>query len=204
MNEGYIKFTIHLTPGDVPWSDGLARLNALRTELHDRGLVGVLPDGVGYGNVSLRVADSAQFIISGTATGGKRELAAADYCRVDAFDPAANEVRCTGRLRASSESMSHGAVYAAEPAVNCVLHAHSRALFEFMLANGFPRTPVDAAFGTPALAAAVARLVRAGGTPAGVFATAGHEDGVIAYGRNVAEAGRILLDVTAKLPLRLG
>ena len=198
MDEGYIKFTVHLTPGDVAWSDDLARLNELRTELHDLGLVGLLPDGVGYGNVSLRVADSAQFIISGTATGGPRVLAPADYARVEAFDPVANEVCCTGRIRASSESMSHGAVYAAAPAVNCVIHVHSRALFDFMLAHGYPQTPAAAAYGTPAMAAAVTALVRADGGPAGVFVTAGHDEGVIAYGRDVAEARRVLLDTVAK------
>ena len=198
MDEGYIKFTVRLTPGDLPACEGLTRLNEVRTELHDLGLVGAYPDGIGYGNVSIRLADSATFIISGTATGATRELASADYCRVDAFDLARNEVFCTGRVRASSESMSHGAVYQTNPAIRCVIHVHSRALFDFMLANGHPRTSELAAFGTPELAEEIAQLVQAGDLPRGVIVTAGHEEGVIAYGRDVAEARELLLDTAAK------
>lgn len=192
MDEGYLKFTVHLTEAELPACAELARLNAIRTELHDLGLVGMYPNGIGYGNVSIRVADSAQFIISGTATGKPRVLPLSEYCRVDAFDLARNEVFCTGRVRASSESMSHGAVYQARAEVGCVLHVHSRPLFDFMLANGYPKTSEGAAFGTPEIAREIAALVR--GAAQGVFVMAGHAEGMIAYGRDMEEARRLLLE----------
>ncbi len=198
MTEGYIKFTVHLTEGGLPACSALTRLNEVRTELHDLGLIGVLPDGIGYGNVSVRLDGSDKFIISGTATGAKRMLAPEDYCLVDSFDVARNEVFCTGRIQASSESMSHGSVYQANPAINCVIHIHNGAMFRFMLAGGYPRTAAQAAYGTPEIAEETVQLVRAAGAVQGIFVMAGHEDGVVAYGADIEPVRQLLLEVHQK------
>ncbi len=194
MNEGYTKFTVHQTAGDLPLCPALARLNEVRTELHDLGLIGVLPGGIGYGNVSVRLNGSDQFVISGTSTGGKRVLDWTDYCRVDSFDAGRNAVFCTGAIRASSESMSHGSVYQANPAVTCVIHIHSQSIFRFMRTNGYPQTSPQAAYGTPEIAEETVRVVRDAGRTQGLFFMAGHEDGVIAYGPAVAPARQLLLE----------
>ncbi len=194
MNEGYTKFAVHLTQGDLPACPALTRLNEVRTVLHDLELIGVLPGGIGYGNVSVRLDGTSKFIISGTATGAKRVLAPTDYCVVDSFDAARNEVFCTGRIQASSESMSHGSVYQANPAINCVIHIHSAVMFRFMQANGYLKTSEKALYGTPEIAAETARLVRDTGTVQGIFVTAGHEDGVIAYGADIDSVEQLLLE----------
>jgi len=199
MNEGYTKFAVHLTEGDLPANPALYRLNEVRTELHDLGLIGVLFSGVGYGNVSVRLDESERFIISGTATGSKRVLALTDYCLVDSFNVRRNEVFCTGRIQASSESMSHGSVYQANPAITCVIHIHSRAVFRFMLENEYPRTSKLAAYGTPEIAEETVRLVRDTGTARGIFVMAGHEDGVIAYGDDIESVRQLLLDIHRKV-----
>jgi ribulose-5-phosphate 4-epimerase/fuculose-1-phosphate aldolase len=198
MNEGYVKFAMHLTDGDFPVFPALERLNKVRTELHDSGLIGVLPNGIGYGNVSVRLEGSDKFVISGTATGAKRVLAPEDYSRVDSFNPVRNEVFCAGRIRASAESMSHGAVYQANPAIHCVIHVHSQCLFRFMLNGGYRRTPVQAAYGTPEIAEETVQLVRAAGTAQGLFVMAGHEDGVIAYGEDADQTKQLLFAVYQK------
>jgi len=195
MNEGYIKFAVHLTKGALPDNAALLHLNEVRTGLHDSGLIGVLPDGIGYGNVSVRMDGSDKFIVSGTATGGKRVLAPEDYCLVDRFDVDRNEVFCTGQINASAESMSHGSVYRANPAIRCVIHVHHRDLFCFMLAGKYLRTAAQAAYGTPEIAHETERLVREAGTSQGIFAMAGHEDGIIAYGADVQQAARLLLEI---------
>ncbi len=195
MNEGYIKFSVHLTEGDLPACPALSRLNEVRTELHDLGLVGVLPDGIGYGNVSVRLNGADKFIISGTATGAKRVLALMDYCMVDSFNVSRNEVFCTGRIRASSESMSHGSVYQVNPTIRCVIHIHHQTMFRFMLVNGYSRTSEQAAYGTPAIAEETVRLVRDAGAAQGIFVMAGHEDGVVAYGADIESARQLLLEV---------
>ena len=193
--EGYVKFRVHRTDGEPPRGAEVDRLNEVRTELHDLDLIGVLPDGIGYGNLSVRQNSEAVFVISGTATGGERVLPPEAYCRVDSFDAATNEVWCTGCVRASSESMSHGAVYQADDRIRCVIHVHSRELFEFMMAGDFPKTPESIEYGTPELAEEVVRLVKSGGAANGIFVIAGHQDGVVVYGADIESARHALLEL---------
>jgi methylthioribose-1-phosphate isomerase len=192
-DEGYVKFRAHLTEEDLPDSIELRLLNETRTELHELELIGVLPNGIGYGNLSVRPAGDETFLISGTATGAERELPMESYCRVDSFNAKTNEVWCTGRVKASSETMSHGAVYQANDAVRCVIHIHNRELFDFMLAGHFAKTPKEVAFGTPELAEEIRTLVEAAGEAQGVFVLAGHQDGVMAYGPDIESARDVLL-----------
>lgn len=188
QNEGYTKFVAHLSPGTVPWSPECDTLDAARTRLHDLRWLGIYPNGIGFGNVSLRLPGDSGFIISGTATGGARKLGQNGYCVVNDWRAESNEVWCRGPIQASSEAMSHGAVYKANSAVRCVLHIHSRELFDFMLAGDFPRTPADAAFGTPGIAIAITNLVRHDDSAGGAFVMAGHQEGIMAYGSSIERA----------------
>jgi ribulose-5-phosphate 4-epimerase/fuculose-1-phosphate aldolase len=187
INEGYIKYRAQRVDGAIPEHADFAELNRCRTVLFDLKLIGLYPNGIGYGNVSIR-AKETQFIISGSATGGLRELTKDHYALVESFDLAKNSVTSLGRIDASSESMSHGAVYRALPAVNAVIHIHSRKLFDYMRAERYPETDPAIAFGTPELAGAIEALLRSLGTTEGLFVTAGHDEGIIAYGETVESA----------------
>lgn len=199
IDEGYIKYNAVRTEGDVPVDAKWEELNDCRTALFDITLIGIYDNGIGYGNVSSRVGAS-QFIISGSATGGIRELSIDQYAFVKSFDLEQNSVVSVGKIDASSESMSHGAVYRAMPEVKAVIHVHNRLLFDYMIENNFPSTPKNVPFGTPELAEEIAELVVAGGENCGVLVTAGHDEGVIAYGDSIPEAFRQLMNVyiTAK------
>lgn len=185
LDEGYIKFSSQRRDGEVPHLPGLEALNRTRTGLFDLGLIGVLPDGIGYGNLSLRSA-GLQFVITASATGADRILRYDQYSLVESFSVDANSVQSVGSLPASSESMTHGAIYAAQAAVQCIIHVHSRPLFDWLLHNHWPATAADIAYGTPAMARAVAALVAQQPQLPVLFAMAGHQDGVVAYGTDIA------------------
>lgn len=168
--DGYIKFCAIHKPDVAPAHPMLAELDALRTTLFDSGWLGQSPEGIGFGNISLRAnylqqgvnKDQAQpnaFIITATGTGGARKLGPDGYCLVCDFDLSANSVKSRGPLKPSSESMSHGAIYRAAPSVMCIAHLHSLELYNCLLAAGAPSTPIEAAFGTPHLAMALENLV---------------------------------------------
>ncbi|HKL22546.1 MAG TPA: class II aldolase/adducin family protein, partial [Tichowtungia sp.] len=89
--------------------------------------------------------------------------------------------------------MSHGTVYRANKKIRCVIHVHSRELFDFMLAGEFAKTPEEAEYGTPELAQEVRKLVESAGAEQGVFVLAGHQDGVMAYGPDIESAREMLL-----------
>ena len=197
--DGYVRFRVCWTPGPAPDHPWLRELDALRTRLWDRGWVGATPEGIGFGNLSVRDPDgAATLIITGTATGAHRLLGPRGYTRVTAVDVPGNAVRCAGPVKASAETMSHAALYEADPRVGCVIHIHcADAWARAMQLKDWPTTPVDAGYGTPALADAVENVARSRGVPTGCIVMAGHRDGLLAYGPDPAAAEQALLGVAS-------
>jgi ribulose-5-phosphate 4-epimerase/fuculose-1-phosphate aldolase len=178
----------------------LKALGAWRSVLRRLGLLGCEPGrygGAGFGNVSHRAGGG--FYISGSQTGHLERLGPNEWVEVLECDPERNFLRARGVARPSAESMTHAAVYAADPACRCVLHVHSPEIFAAAKKLRLPATGAEVPYGTPAMAGEVARLFRSAAVArAGVFAMAGHEDGVVAFGPSVAEAGRKLTCVLVR------
>lgn len=194
IDEGYVKYESHWTPGPATHVEAARQLDAWRRPLFEAGLIGeYAKHGVGYGNLSVRRGTSNLFLITGTQTG---KLAVTDerhYSLVTDCDLRGNVVRCSGPIQASSEAMTHGAIYALGDAIGAVVHAHSRALWEAHLGR-LPTTDPDVAYGTPAMAMELDRLYRMGGfREAGIAVLAGHEDGVVSFGTTIEEAATRLL-----------
>jgi ribulose-5-phosphate 4-epimerase/fuculose-1-phosphate aldolase len=198
MDEGYIKFNLTQVKDDSTPALVLRELAALRNRLYDLQLIGRYPGGPGFGNVSHRIGRSNRFFISGSGTGRKERIGIGDFSRVIRWDREKNKVICRGEVRASSESMSHGAIYAANRDIRCVIHVHSSKLFSYMLDNGYPKTAPDAAFGTPLLSEEIGMVVEYLDKPEGVLVIEGHEEGVFAYGQDIAGAEKVLMEVFNK------
>ncbi len=143
-DEGYIKFSFAHEAGPPPQHPFLHALMRLRDDLHKWKLIGVLPDGIGYGNISERIPGTDRFIITGSGTGLKFPIEESDFCEVLSFDIAQNRVVCCGPLAASSESMSHGAIYAARPDTGSVIHIHDSIMYRMLISEGAPQTPAGA------------------------------------------------------------
>jgi hypothetical protein len=193
--EGYAKFrcTWIEAPVEIP-PVLLESLGRWRGRLKALGLIGALSDGVGFGNISARLA--AGFVITGSATGALERLEARHYAVVEEARAGENWLRCRGLSRASSESLSHAAVYDALAPAGAVIHVHSEPMWE-RLRDRLATTPASAEYGTPEMAAAIAGLARAMGPaamPAAVV-MGGHRDGVIAYGASLDDAGSLLVEL---------
>lgn len=220
--EGVIKYQLDFTPSEATDIGRLRGLQQWRLTLYQLGLIGQDPErygGLGYGNISERQQsdqindlpdglwsevchkskeeDSATaFIISGTQTGHLAELTEQHYARVNYCDPLCNRIQAEGPVKPSSEALTHGAVYAMSSDIQAVIHVHSPEIFALRDRLLLPRTPEDVRYGTPEMAQAVQALWDTGqlrGAP--VLVMAGHEDGVISFGRNMAEAGMAMLNV---------
>ncbi len=191
--EGVVKYHLDFRPGPAPRWPGYPGLEAWRRVLFRLRLIGKEPGrygGVSYGNLSQRFGSG--FVISATQTGERALLAPAHYCLVERVDIEANRVVARGVHPPSSEVLTHGAVYQAASRVQVVMHGHCPDIWRHAGRLGLPKTPPGAAYGTPALAAAVRRLVET--LPvAAVLVTAGHPDGVLAYGPSPEQAGRLLV-----------
>ena len=209
--EGVIHFeAVHV---DAPFPATLASyaraVIGWRAVMHRLGFIGIDParyGGVGFGNVSVRVPpfrgprgqDSA-FLITATQTGGKAALGVDDLTVVDSWDLRKNRVQSRGRALPSSESMTHGAIYDVVPGARAVIHAHAPVIFKQARALDLPTTAPDVGYGTVAMANEVARLWRVTDLKdVRVLAMGGHEDGIIAFGADLDDAGARLMSTLAR------
>ena len=186
-----IKFGCAWREAPPPTGEAVAELCRWRDRLHARGLVGHDPvHDVGFGNLSVRDADGSIFV-TGTQTGEVAHLGPEHVARVTDFDIASNRVACEGAVQASSETMSHLALYEVDSAIGAVIHVHARDAWS-RLRDHAPTTDAAVPYGTPAMARALAALARAM-PDGGVLVMGGHPDGIIAYGADLeATAARLL------------
>lgn len=197
--EGYFKFAPRFV-GAVDLHPSLvAELNRWRDHLYQLKLVGAYASGelkgVGYGNVSIRTPGG--FVITATRTGGLSVLGPEHYTEIVGVDVARNAVEfraATAATTPSAECMTHAMFYQADPAVGAVIHVHHLEFWKRLL-NRVPTTAPEVEYGTPEMANEILRLYLETDLPhRKLAAMAGHEEGVIAIGRDLDEAGKVLLD----------
>ncbi|MEM9385207.1 MAG: class II aldolase/adducin family protein [Pseudomonadota bacterium] len=194
IDDGVIKFRSHLEPGPAPEEGSTLRgLNGWRSRLFEYRLIGEYVDaGVGYGNVSARLANG-HVLMTGTQTGHLPRLTPTHYTEVITYDLQDNRVRARGPVEPSSETLAHMALYAAIPDCGAVFHVHDAQAWR-RYRDDWPTTGTDVAYGTPAMATELARLYRETRFAKDRIAVmGGHEDGIIAWGRTLDEAGEVLL-----------
>ncbi len=187
---GVVKFRCdHIAAAAVRFA-GFDELNRVRQTLYGINLIGVDERGIGFGNLSVRGERAGEFYISGSGTGALPELDAQHYSKVVAYDFDASWLNCEGAVIASSESLTHAAIYEASPEARAVIHCHSSELWKSLSTA----TSADVEYGTPEMAREVVRLFRETNVAAEkLFAMHGHESGVIAFGASPADAATALL-----------
>jgi L-ribulose-5-phosphate 4-epimerase len=195
MTEGYIKFNCNWEQKEIQIPDEIfVQLEFARTKLYDFGLIGMYPDGIGYGNISVKLAEGTGFIITGSATGQYDRLDPKHYALVNAYDFTRNSISCTGLTKASAESLSHAAIYESLPDVGAVVHIHSLELWKRFL-NLLPTTSTDIEYGTPEMAEAIMQLISGMNDNEKVIVMGGHREGILAYGGNLEEATSEILKI---------
>lgn len=210
-DEGVIKFSaVHSHEPLVPRRHGAlcCELIAWREILYMTQLVGQDPrlyGGAGYGNVSGRVGPPGSamgaraMIITGTQTGGVADMQMDQFCLVERYDYRKNQVWSRGLIEPSSETMTHGAIYDLSPHIRYVFHVHSPVIWRRARVLGIATSDEAVPYGTPEMAAEVHRLYRSSAlAETRILAMGGHEDGVIAFGRDAAEAGQVVVTYLAR------
>lgn len=194
IDEGVIKYDCDWELTSPLAEAAIQQLITWRDALYRLGLIGVTPDGIGFGNISQRIGQSEQFVITGTQTGHLPQLQPQHYTVVTQFDLEQNTLICRGPIKASSESLTHAAIYTHQPTVCGVIHVHHALLWKHLLFQ-VPTTQATVPYGTPQMAMEMFRLLdHAGLAESKMLAMAGHEDGLISFGADLSEAGEILLN----------
>lgn len=195
IDEGYIKYNCQWKEDKPLPPDKWRKLNTYRDRLYKMGLIGAYPDsGIGFGNVSVRDADNPlNFIITGTKTGQLEELGPMHYTMVEAFDFEANSVFCRGPIKASSEALTHAMIYQlGDGLYDAVIHVHSLKMWRSLL-NVVPTTRENIGYGTPEMALEIERLFLQNKLrEQKILAMAGHDEGIITFGKNLEQAFEIL------------
>jgi ribulose-5-phosphate 4-epimerase/fuculose-1-phosphate aldolase len=199
MEEGYIKFKAHWEISPALPFRFIKELNHWRDILYALHLIGADKDGVGFGNISQRFGRTNHFIISGSATGNLETLKPEHYSLVTDVDIDTNKLHCKGPVIASSESMSHGTLYRQSRDINGVIHVHNKPLWNKLL-HEVPTTDKKAAYGTPEMAYEIIRLLsETNAVDKNIIIMEGHEEGIFTFGKNLDEAGNVLMDYYRKL-----
>lgn len=192
--KGYIKFNCHWIKSSPINEEKIYELNSWREKLFKLGLIGVYPNGIGYGNISIRLKGSA-FLITGTSTGHFAKLNVEHYTQVISYNFIENIITCKGPIKASSESLTHASIYESDCEANAVIHVHSLPLWKKLLNNG-PTSAQEIEYGTPEMAIEIQRLFEETNLKEKkVLAMGGHQEGVISYGKSIDEAGKLLLNL---------
>lgn len=193
MNEeGVIKFNCQWTSSAPLEKIWIRDLNVWRNKLYHLGLIGVNEDGIGFGNISIRFRKN-EFIISGSGTGRFKELTAEHYALVTDYNVKNNSICSTGSVMASSESLTHAMIYEHASDVHAVIHVHHFKLWKKLL-NTLPATAANIEYGTPEMAKEIGRLFNEEKlSQHRIFAMAGHNDGIVCFGKDLPHAGELLL-----------
>ena len=185
MEEGYIKYSTQWIKTNINVSgDFLKQINYYRSKLIKYGLIGKIPAGPGYGNISIRNKNNT-FIITGSNTGGLKTIEKSHLSEVYKVDINKNTVWCKGFTIASSESMSHYAIYKERLEINSVIHIHNNKLWN-KLKSGHPVTDKRTAYGTPELAFEIADICRNSNSK--IIILGGHIDGILIFGETIEKA----------------
>lgn len=195
MNEtGTIKFQCRWIPSEPLDMEEFEEMTRWRDNLYRLGLIGAYKNGIGFGNLSMRVNETERFIITGTKTGTWPGIQREHFTLVTQYDFDANTLTCRGPIKASSESLTHAAVYQSDGTIRAVIHVHHLAMWRRLI-NRMPTTSRSAEYGTPQMAHEVMRLFRSTNVKEEkLLVMGGHEEGLLAFGRNLDEAGSVLLD----------
>lgn len=199
LDEGYIKYQSHWSPGPAPDAAAARLLEKWRRPLFAAGLVGHYDEhDIGFGNLSTRSGKSDQFLITGTQTGHIEKTNAEHYSLVTGFNIDRNEVFCTGPAQASSEAMTHAAIYKLDPLIGAIVHVHCKSLWDQYL-HVLPTTDSTVAYGTPEMAAEFGRLYRESAFGSeGIAVMGGHDEGLISIGKSLKQAATKILTLAAK------
>lgn len=187
-DEGVIKFDCRWIERLTPVGELVSELIDFRQRLFDLNLIGVYPDGVGFGNISARRPGEGQFLISASKTGHISKVGPEHFSIVTKYSIEENWLECQGPLKASSESLTHAMIYEIFRDVNAVIHVHHPDNWQ-RLQNIVPTTAASVPYGTPLMAAEVKRLeCDAELWRWKILVMAGHEDGILSFGNNLEDA----------------
>jgi len=197
VTDGVIKYNFHFTPGTPLQKSLWEEIEVVRKRLFAMKLIGE-KEQIGYGNISRRI-DNKRFIITGTQTGHLPNLTAKHYAQIDDWNDETFTIHSSGAAKPSSEALTHATIYNLSPDIKAVIHIHSKTIWDFMLEKEYLFT-ANVPYGSKEMIEAVKNLYKNNHPLENPkFVMLGHEEGVIAFGRDLHEAEMVLYGIVGEV-----
>ncbi|AUN99633.1 class II aldolase/adducin family protein [Bacteriovorax stolpii] len=205
IDDGVIKYDrSNFSQCGALLADEYEALEYWRKKLYQMNLIGEYPEvHIGFGNMSTLRDYSCyhsnthpQFVITGTQTGKYADLNGLQYTRVLDYQIDQLKIQMMGAIEASSEALTHAAIYAANPNITAVFHIHSNEIWKKMIEDKSDFTCESIPYGTVEMAHATQACIK--NKDSGVFCMHGHEDGIVIYARSLEEAGSLTVSLYQK------
>ncbi len=181
--ESYIKFNCRHHVKEISFPAEIDTWLGFGNALKAHKLIGKIDDQTGYGNISFRDRNSGDIYISASKSGTDDTYVKSHFSRIVTWDAEINFVESEGAMPASSETLTHLAVYEALKEVNCVAHIHSEYYWNMYL-NHELTSNLDIEYGTKEMYFEVKRLIEENAN-AGTLIMGGHKDGILFWDENI-------------------
>ncbi len=205
IDDGVIKYdrTNFSHSGPLSTSE-YGELEYWRKKLYKLNLIGEYAEAqIGFGNMSSVMdyseyfkSPNPQFVITGTQTGKYTDLNGSHYTRVLDYSINGLKIKMMGSIEASSEALTHAAIYASNKNIKAIFHIHYQEIWKKMIDDNSDFTAANIPYGTVEMAHATQECVA--GKNSGTFCMRGHEDGVVIYGENMDEVGALTIKLYQK------
>jgi L-ribulose-5-phosphate 4-epimerase len=196
MNEGVIKYNTskQVKKNSIAVKD-YRLIEKYRRKLNRLGLIGCYENGIGYGNISM-IGRDGKILITASQTGHLKSLRPKHYTKLLKYDTTTMTLRYEGIGKASSETLTHCSLYESLKGTKAVIHIHNEKLWQALMNTGYPTVSADVEYGTKEMANAVKELFKKSRKKSGIFATAGHFEGVFVFADSAKAAYRLLRKAT--------
>jgi L-ribulose-5-phosphate 4-epimerase len=192
MIEGVIKYNTskQVKKNSVSKKD-FEKIEKYRRKLNRLNLIGCYDNGIGFGNISMLGADG-RIVITASQTGHLKSLHQKHYAKLLRYDTGTMTLRYEGVGKASSETLTHCSIYESIRGAQAVIHIHNEKLWRALMDAGYPTVDESVEYGTKEMADAVRELFKKSSKTSGIFATAGHFEGVFVFSSGIKNAYRLL------------
>lgn len=186
FDEGLVKYQASHETAEPLAEPDLGDLLATHAACRKKNWLGIYPNGISFGNLSVR--RKGRIFCTGTGTGALEKIDLSHLAEVLSWDLKQNRLASRGPIQATSEAMTHAAIYEASPETLAVVHIHAPEFWRNALRR-IPTTKADVPYGTPEMAAEIFRLFREEDlAEKKCLAMAGHPDGLIFFGNSLESA----------------
>ena len=184
-----LKFKVNFISDEIPDEKGLKELKEWCNQFEKDNLLRTSSSNT-LGNMSFRIEDG--FIITATSLKSKENLPNDSFVRVFNYDVYKNSLYVEGNKEPSSDSIMHYLIYNTRGEINAIFHGNNDAILKNTEKLKLPITKNETEQDAMGFANAVLDVL--GDNNFVVI----KNHGFVALGRNMKEAGELVLDILKK------